>query len=166
MEASASTQIKFIRRMTVAFIVCLALSGITAFPLISETEWMIRHVSSFPTLFQNWIVEVYQAVHQTPGIVLYGTDWLAFAHLIIALFFIGVYRDPVRNKFTVLIGIIACVAVFPLAFICGPLRGIPFFHQLIDCGFGIIGLLPLGLVYSRIQRLEKQHRYSSLTPAA
>lgn len=166
METPANSQLQFIRRMTVAFIVCLALSGITAFPLISETEWLMRHASSFPPLFQNWIREVYQAVHKTPGIVLYGTDWLAFAHLIIALFFIGVYRNPVRNKFIVLTGMIACVAVFPLAFICGALRGIPFFHQLIDCGFGVIGLLPLGLVYSRILKLEKQHPYSSLIPAA
>lgn len=152
--------------MTLAFIVCLTLSGITAFPLIYETEWLMRHAGLFPRLLQQWITEVYQAVHQTSGIVLYGTDWLAFAHLVIALFFIGVYRDPVRNKFTVLVGMIACVGVFPLAFSCGPLRGIPFFHQLIDCGFGIIGLVPLGLIYRRIQKLESQYRYSSLTPAA
>lgn len=158
-----TTELTFIRRTTVAFIVCLALSGITAFPLISETEWLMRHSASFPSLLQNWIWEVYQAVHQTPRIVLYGTDWLAFAHLIIALFFIGVYRNPVRNKFIVLTGMIACVGVFPLAFICGPLRGIPFFHQLIDCCFGAIGLIPLGLVYRRIQKIEQRNLYSSFT---
>jgi hypothetical protein len=28
----------------------------------------------------------------------YGFDWLALAHLVIALLFFGPYRDPIRNK--------------------------------------------------------------------
>jgi hypothetical protein len=27
----------------------------------------------------------------------YGTDWLAFAHIVIAVFFIGPFVDPVQN---------------------------------------------------------------------
>ncbi len=150
-----TNDITFIRRMTVAFIICLVLSGITAFPLVTETGFMMRHLSSFPKALQPWIEHVYTSVRHTPGIVLYGTDWLAFAHIVIALFFIGVYLDPVRYKFIVQVGIVACVGVLPLAFICGPVRGIPFLHQLIDCSFGIIGLLPLGILYHRIRRLEQ-----------
>jgi hypothetical protein len=148
--------LKSIRRTTAVFIICLVLSGITAFPLVTETHWMMRHLSLFPGFLQSWIIQVSDAVQQTPGIVLYGTDWLAFAHIIIALFFVGVYRDPVRNQFTIVVGMIACCAVFPLAFTCGPVRGIPFFHQLIDCGFGVIGLIPLGLVYKKIKVMERQ----------
>jgi hypothetical protein len=38
---------------------------------------------------------------------------------------------------------IACALVIPLALICGPIRGIPFWWRLIDCSFGVIGLVPL-----------------------
>lgn len=146
--------------MTATFITCLVLSGITAFPLVTETSFMMRHLSSFPQTLQPWIERVYVSVQHTPGIVLYGTDWLAFAHIIIALFFIGVYLDPVRHKFIVQVGIVACIGVLPLAFICGPVRGIPVFHQLIDCSFGIIGLLPLGILYRRICHLERSSLYT------
>jgi len=44
--------------------------------------------------------------------------------------------------------------VLPLALIAGHFRGIPFFHQWIDCSFGIIGLIPLRIVYQKILRLQ------------
>jgi len=31
----------------------------------------------------------------------YGTDWLAFAHLIIAILFIGPLIDPVKNSWII-----------------------------------------------------------------
>jgi hypothetical protein len=34
------------------------------------------------------------------------------------------------------------------------LRGIPLFHQLIDCSFGIIGFIPLYYCYKKIKSLE------------
>lgn len=147
--------IKQIRILVILFIISLALSGITAFPLSSEMNFLETQKELFPSLFGNWISEVNKAIKQTDSVVLYGTDWLAFAHLIIASFFIGVYKDPVKNKFIVQIGIIACFAVFPLAFICGPIRGIPLFHQIIDCCFGIIGLIPLTIIYKKIKQLEQ-----------
>lgn len=73
----------------------------------------------------------------------YGTDWLAFAHLVLAIFFIGPLIDPVRNVWVIRAGIIACMAVIPLALICGELRGIPIGWRMIDCSFGILGVLPL-----------------------
>ncbi|SCF41963.1 hypothetical protein [Micromonospora mirobrigensis] len=33
--------------------------------------------------------------------MLYGTDWLAFAHLVLAVAFWGPLRDPVRNVWVV-----------------------------------------------------------------
>jgi hypothetical protein len=44
--------------------------------------------------------------------------------------------------------------IFPLAFICGPIRHIPFYWQLIDCSFGIIGIIPLFFCYRWIKQLE------------
>ena len=84
----------------------------------------------------------------------YGYDWLAFAHLVIAVAFIGVLQDPVRNKWVVQFGRIACIMVFPLAFTAGMIRGIPVFWRLIDCSFGLIGLIPLTICYRKIQKLE------------
>lgn len=147
--------IKQIRRLIIFFIISLALSGITAFPLQTEMEFLQQHSSSFPDFMCNWITEVNASVSKTDSIVLYGTDWLAFAHIIIALFFVGVYINPVKNKYIVQVGMIACLAVFPLAFICGPIRNIPFFHQIIDCCFGIIGFIPLKIIHDKIQKLEK-----------
>jgi hypothetical protein len=82
----------------------------------------------------------------------YGTDWLAFAHIVIAVAFIGPLRDPVRNIWVIEFGMIACALVIPLALIFGPLRGIPFFWRLIDCSFGIIGFVPLWLVRREIRQ--------------
>jgi hypothetical protein len=149
-----ATELKQIRRMVSVFIFLLLLSGITAFPLVAEVTFMMTHIKVFPSFFHPWIIRVYESVMSTPDVVLYGTDWLAFAHIIISLFFVGVYLDPVRNKFIIDIGIVACFAIFPLAFICGPIRNIPFYHQIIDCSFGALGLIPLYYVKRKIHLLE------------
>lgn len=47
----------------------------------------------------------------------YGTDWLAFAHLIIAVVFLGPLIDPVRNIWVIQFGVIACAGIIPLALI-------------------------------------------------
>ena len=145
--------------MILVFIVLLALSGLSAFPLRSEIDFLLRNKESFPPFLQNWVTKLYSVIDNTPDIMLYGTDWLAFAHLIIAAFFIGVYIDPVRNKFNVWVGMFACIAIFPLAFIMGPIRGIPFFHQLIDCSFGVFGFIPLYFINKKIKQIENQHVY-------
>jgi hypothetical protein len=88
----------------------------------------------------------------------YGTDWLAFGHLVIAMAFIGPIRDPVRNIWVIEWGMAACVAVIPLALICGPIRGIPFYWQLIDCSFGVVGIVPLYLCHRWTKRIEDIRR--------
>jgi hypothetical protein len=55
----------------------------------------------------------------------YGTDLLAFAHLVIAVAFIGPHIDPPRNKWAITFGLIACAGVVPMPIIAGPIRGIP-----------------------------------------
>ena len=135
------------------FIIGLVLSGVTAFPLLHELELLGRILgipadaapSSLSGL-QFWIATVRDGLRATyasyPWLA-YGTDWLAFAHIIIALFFIGPWRDPVPNAWVLKTGLVACAAVLLLALICGPIRGIPFYWRLIDCSFGIFGCLPL-----------------------
>lgn len=84
----------------------------------------------------------------------YGTDWLGFAHILLGILFIGPFKDPVKNIWVIEFGIIACILVVPFAFICGPMRGIPLFWTLVDCSFGVLGIIPLLLVRKHIQKLE------------
>ena len=86
----------------------------------------------------------------------YGYDWLAFAHFVLAILFIGPLKDPVRNKWVIEFGMIACLLIIPFAFIAGHLRGIPLGWRLIDCAFGVVGLTPLGICLLKINVLEKR----------
>ena len=134
------------------------LSGVTAFALETELRWLIGIIDNRESLLYLWINKVYKALQQTNihyPFLFYGYDWLAFAHLVIAVAFIGPLRDPVRNKWVIQFGIISCFMVFPLAFIAGYIRGIPIYWQLIDCSFGVIGLVPLCICYYKIQALER-----------
>jgi hypothetical protein len=73
---------------------------------------------------------------------------------VIALFFIGVYRDPIGNAWVLRTGMVACLGIFILAFAVAALRGIPLFWSLIDCAFGVFGILPLLLVQRWINQLR------------
>lgn len=154
--------LKGIRAWLVVFVVCLVLSGATAFPLVHELHWtedVLRSLSvpeHLPVLM-DWIEQVRRGLDATDAkypFVLYGTDWLAFAHLVIAVAFYGPYSDPVRNIWVVEFGMIACAGIVPLALICGPIRGIPFWWTVIDMSFGVIGVIPLYVVRKKIKRLE------------
>jgi hypothetical protein len=104
-----------------------------------------------------WIVRVRDGLLATEAQYLflaYGTDWLAFAHLVIATAFWGPLKNPVRNVWVIEWGMISCVMVIPLALICGSIRGIPFGWQLIDCSFGIVGIVPLWLCRRYVKELE------------
>lgn len=147
-----------IKAWIIIFIVSLVISGVTAFCLETELAWIDHLLEYNKSGLALWIYKVYTAIHETNlkfPYLAYGYDWLAFAHLVIAVAFIGPLKDPVRNKWVIKFGIIACCMIFPLAFIAGPVRSIPFGWQLIDCSFGIIGLIPLCICYSKITRLEK-----------
>jgi len=147
-----------IRIIIIVFIVFLVLSGITAFPIETELEILYSNSAIFPDFIRIWLTDVYLAVKDTNAkypFLSYGTDWLAFAHLVIAVAFIGPLKDPVKNIWVIEFGIIACLMVIPLALIAGPVRGIPFYWQLIDCSFGILGLIPLIWCYKLIKKLER-----------
>jgi hypothetical protein len=147
------------------FIVALVLSGVTAFPLETEVRALARLIgadaNASTAAFANWIVRVRDALIDTNArhpFMSYGTDWLAFAHLVIAVAFIGPLRDPVRNIWVVEFGMIACVMVIPLALIAGEVRGIPMFWRMIDCSFGVLGIVPLAICRHEIKALEKETR--------
>jgi hypothetical protein len=149
--------LKKIRFLIIFFMIMLILSGITAFPVETELIWLLQHPTLVPEFAQDWLQHVYNALLETNAkypMLAYGFDWLAFAHIVIAMAFIGPLKDPVKNKWIIDWAILACFAVFPLAFIAGPIRHIPMFHILIDCAFGVIGLIPLFICKRWINQLE------------
>jgi hypothetical protein len=153
-----------IRFLVGFFILSLVVWGVTAFPL--ETE--IKIISQLLGISSNvpletysglkyWIATVQEGLTQTNyhyPFLFYGTDWLAFSHLVIAVAFIGLYIKPIRNKWIIYFGMIACIGVIPLAIICGMIRNVPFYWRLIDCSFGIFGLIPLYLLHVYVKKLE------------
>jgi hypothetical protein len=153
-----------IRALFVIFIIALILSGLTAFPLEAELRWIVDMLGGSratglsphsPVL--RWLTTVRDALVDTNTrypFLAYGTDWLAFAHLAIAIAFIGALRDPVRNRWVITFGIIACGAVVPLALLAGAIRGIPLFWRLIDCSFGVVGVALLWPCLRAIDELE------------
>ncbi|MGI5241903.1 hypothetical protein [Dactylosporangium sp. CA-139066] len=155
-----------IRFWLVLFVIGLDISGVTAFPLEAESGLLVRilHASWSPApehlpVLVDFLDRVHHGIVETGRqypFMAYGTDWLAFAHLVIAVAFWGPYRDPVRNIWVVHFGMIACVAVIPLALIAGPVRGIPRWWQLIDMSFGVFGIVPLFFAERAIRRLAKQ----------
>jgi hypothetical protein len=150
-------RIKEIRRWLVFFMIALFLSGLTAIPVEKELAFLTRIIPSDSNL-GIWLERVYTAVVDTNSkypFMAYGYDWLAFAHFVLAILFIGPYRDPVRNKWVIEFGIIACLLIIPYSFIAGYFRGIPAGWQLIDCSFGVIGLIPLRICFLRICELER-----------
>ena len=152
-----------IRNWILLFIVLLILSGITAFPLQWELNTLAGLKEYMPSGMAFWIQKVNTVLADTYSkypFIAYGTDWLAFAHIVIGISFIGPYRDPVKNIWVIESGMIACVLVIPLAIIAGHLREIPFFWRLIDCSFGIFGIIPLWIVKNKIKKLDRlQHIY-------
>ncbi len=148
-----------IRVLTIFFIIVLVISGITAFPVYTELKFILEsRIFDEGSLMQQWLAKIFTGVKNTQEqypFIFYGFDWLAFAHLVIAFLFIGVYQHPVRNRWIIQWAMICCIGVLPLAFIAGNIRGIPFFHILIDCSFGLIGLIPLYIIQVKISQLKK-----------
>lgn len=160
--------LKKIRAIIVFYMFALVAAGITAFPVQWELETLFAFCGiDSSSLVEmegealqpviSWLYGVKVGLTETNDkypYLAYGYDWLAFAHIVIALLFVGPLRDPVKNKWIIYWAMCACVAIFPLAFICGPIRQIPFVWTLIDCSFGFFGIMPLILCARLIRQYE------------
>lgn len=151
-----------IRYLLLFFVAALVASGVTAIPLTWESALLNRLlgkgtiVFSVLPAFSEWVSFVdqgLQSVSREYPFIRYGTDWLAFAHIMIAVAFLGPLRDPVKNLWVVEFGMIACALIVPTALIFGALRGIPPFWQVLDCSFGVLGIVPLYIVRRDTRRL-------------
>jgi hypothetical protein len=152
-----------IRYLLIFFILALIVSGLTAFPLVWEANVLNQltiaaQVERWWPAMAQWISRIAVGLSETNSrypFILYGTDWLAFAHLVIAIAFMGPLRDPARNIWVIEFGMIACALIIPLAVIFGLFCGIPFFWIAIDCSFGVFGFLPLWLAHRDIVQLAR-----------
>jgi len=139
------------------FIFGLVISGATAIPLETElrflTQWTGGQLGA-----ARWFLKIRDAlveINVKYPFIAYGTDWLAFGHFVIAIAFIGPLRDPVKNIWVVEFGMIACVLVVPFALIMGGIRAIPIAWRLIDCSFGVFGIIPLWVCRRQIGQLAR-----------
>jgi hypothetical protein len=139
------------------FIVSLIISGATAMPVETELRLLLNSLR-YGTRLYSFVERIYNGVVDANArypFLFYGFDWLAFAHFVLAILFIGPYRNPVKNKWIIEFGMIACVLIIPFALVAGGIRGIPLYWRFIDCSFGIIGILPLYYCYRKIRQLEQ-----------
>ncbi len=146
------------------FIVGLVLSGLTAFPLLTEVRLLanllgIDNAADYLHLtgLQHWIARVLFALEQNQQsfpFLAYGTDWLAFGHLCIAVFFVRPWFKPLESDWVLKCGLVCCAAVIPTALIAGQVRGIPLYWRLIDSSFGVIGAVPLLYCLSLTRRMR------------
>lgn len=158
------TPLRQIRLAILVVIFGLVVSGVTAFPLLHELNLISNLLAgsatdpSAHTGFIHWILKVREGLektYQNYPFIAYGTDWLAFAHLMIAAFFVLPWQDPVRYEGVLRVGIFCSLMILPLAFICGPIRGIPLWWSVIDSSFGIFCIPPLWFALRKIRRLAK-----------
>jgi len=160
---NAEALVKRIRTLLALFILGLVVSGLTAIPLETELRLLARAMeihsdgTSEDSLgLRAWVSRVEEGLIETNKkypFLAYGTDWLAFAHIVIAVAFIEPWRDPVRNVWVVEFGMIACGLVVLFALGMGPIRGIPIGWTLIDCSFGVLGVIPLWVCRRYINQL-------------
>ena len=154
-----------IRFFTWVMIIGLAVGGLTALPLQTELDLVARWLGAgslspdqATSGFVKWILIVRDALRATNAqypFIAYGTDWLAFAHIVIAIAFVGALRHPVRNTWLFTFGMMASVLIVPWALITGEVRGIPIYWRLIDCSFAVGGFIPCWLCNKWTRELEK-----------
>ncbi len=138
----------------------LVVSGVTVWPAIPELKTAVRIVwgDGEPAgALHGFIlrtIEGIQSVEANYPFMLYAHDWLAFAHIALAILFAGAISDPVRNVWIVQCGLIMCALVPVLAGICIPIRGLPLVWFWVDFAFAPAAALPLWIAMRDIRRAE------------
>jgi hypothetical protein len=149
--------LKRIRWMTGFAIFGLVLSGLSALPLRWQLELAQQVVGTGGNAAADWVATLLKglaAIQEQAPFILYGIDWLAFAHIALGLLFIGAWKDPVRNVWLFQFGLITCALVVPWAWVFGEIRGIPWWHRAVDASFGVVCAVPFGLALKWTQELE------------
>ncbi len=155
------------RIQTFAWVMVLGLflNGIAAIPLQTQVDaaarvMKVEHLNpdQAASSFTKWLLVVRDALHYNNTkfpFVAYGTDWLGFALIVMAVAFFGCVQHPLRNAWLFRVGMIASVMLIPWALIVGEVRGVPLGWRLIDCAFGVVGFVPCLLAWRASRDLEE-----------
>ena len=150
-------------RLCLALVIAgLLLSGAAAFSPIRETRWILGSLSrtvhfGVGTPLFEWLIRTRQALiatSVTAPFLAYQTDREGLGRLLLALLFLGPYRDPLRNRWVINFGLLTCAALVGFAFVAGPIRQIPVLWQCVDALFALLCALPLLLCRHYLQLLE------------
>lgn len=138
----------------------LLVNGLTVFWLPWETRAFVAAVwgdAPPQSGIHAWFAHVRDAVADVEARhpkLFYGLDWLGYAHIILAILFLGAARDPVRNEWVIRWGLIACGLVVVHALIFVPIRGLPWWWIFVDSSFGVAASIPLGVALRDVRRLR------------
>ena len=138
----------------------LFVSGVTIWPWDIELSFAISALQAIagPEPLIQLLQDIQQdmrLLEQSNSFVLYVADWLAFAHLVLAVLFLMALKNPIRNVLVVRFGILCSLSVPILAITCIPMRGIPLFWILIDSSFALCAI-PLWIALKDIRKLEQE----------
>ena len=139
----------------------LFVSAVTIWPAVPELKtavgivWGDGEATGVLHGFVLKAIEGLEVMGAEYPFMLYAHDWLAFAHIMLAILFAGAIRNPVRNVWVIQCGLIMAALVPILAGICVPIRGIPFIWFWIDFAFAPAAAVPLWIALRDIRRAEK-----------
>src|SRR5436190_2096707 len=146
-----------IKAAIIITILGLLLNGISSLPLRTELNILLSYSSHLPQFLVDWWTYVNQGVLETSekyNFMRYGFDWLAFAHLTIAIAFLGPLRDPIKNQWVVKWGMIVSALGIVMAFGWERLRDIPLWWSFVDAGISYFAFLILWLCNRWIEKLK------------
>jgi len=147
-----------IKAVIIITIIGLLLNGISAVPLQTELKMLLSNPGSLPAFLGDWWIYVQKGVHDTTKnyrFMRYGFDWLAFAHLLIAIAFIGPLKDPIKNEWVVRWGMTASALSVVMALGWEQRRAIPFWWSCIDASIALVAFIILLLCNNWIQQLKR-----------
>ncbi len=136
----------------------LIVNGVSAFVLRFDLRIAQYFQNLLPEAIISWLNQVDHALTDTESrysFMLYGYDWLGFAHLLIAIAFIGPLRDPLKNVWVVQFGMIASVLSIIMAMVFERFRHIPIAWSGIDMAIGVVAFLVLFYCNKWINKLKE-----------
>ncbi len=154
-EAGLRRKIKIVIILT---IIGLLLNGISAIPLRKELNILLSNPDALPPFLRDWWTYVNKGIKETSKnypFMRYGFDWLAFAHLLIAIAFLGPLKDPIKNEWVVRWGAIASALSVFMALGWERERDIPLWWSFVDASIAFIAFIILLLCSNWIKKLKK-----------
>jgi hypothetical protein len=161
MSGTESDEARLRRKIKIAIVITIAgllLNGVSAIPLRTELNILLSKPDALPQFLRDWWRYVDKGVKETTGnypFMRYGFDWLAFAHLLIAIAFSGPLKDPIKNEWVVHWGMIASALSVVMAFAWEQFRDIPLWWSVIDASIAVIAYIVLWFCNKWIKTLKK-----------